>query len=385
MMKKNKTIAIFSGYYLPFLGGIERYTNKLTAELKKLGYNIVIITSNYNNLSSEEKIDGIKIYRLPIYNIFSSRYPIPKNNKEYKKIMKKIDKENIDFVICNTRFQLTTLTGLKFAKRNKLKYLIIEHGSGHFTINNKILDYFGEIYEHALTIKVKKYKPYFYGVSKRCNIWLKHFKINAKGVFYNSVDEKSYEIFKNKHYIKKNNKMIISYAGRLIKEKGINELIEAFTILEKKYKNIELIIAGDGPLLNELKEKQISKNIKLVGKLNYEEVMSLYNDTDIFVYPSMYSEGLPTSILEAGIMKCAIIATDRGGTKEVINNEKYGLIAKENTESIKQNIEILIKDQEKLKEMKNNIQKRILEEFTWNVTAKNVANEMEIIINEKEN
>lgn len=384
-MKKNKTIAIFSGYYLPFLGGIERYTNKLTAELKELGYNIVIVTSNYDNLKNEEKIDGIKIYRLPIYNIFSSRYPIPKNNKEYKKIMNKIDKENIDFVICNTRFQLTTLTGLKFAKKNKLKYLIIEHGSGHFTVNNKILDYFGGIYEHALTNIVKKYKPFFYGVSKRCNVWLKHFKINSTGVFYNSVDEKSYDVFKNKHYIKNNKKIIISYAGRLIKEKGINELIEAFTILEKKYKNIELIIAGDGPLFNELKEKQISKNIKLVGKLNYEEVMSLYNDTDIFVYPSMYSEGLPTSILEAGIMKCAIVATDRGGTKEVINNKKYGLIAEENIESIKENIEILIKDKEKLKEMKSNIHKRILEEFTWNVTAKNVVKEMEEIINGKEN
>ena len=84
-------------------------------------------------------------------------------------------------------------------------------------------------------------------------------------------------------------------------------------------------------------------------------------------------------------MKCAIVATDKGGTKEVINNKKYGLIAEENIESIKENIEILIKDKEKLKEMKSNIHKRILEEFTWKVTAKNVVKEMEEIINGKEN
>ncbi len=54
--------------------------------------------------------------------------------------------------------------------------------------------------------------------------------------------------------------------------------------------------------------------------------MSLYRRSDVFVYPSMYPEGLPTSILEAALGDCAIIATPRGGTEEVITSPALGWI-----------------------------------------------------------
>lgn len=385
MEKNEKKIAIFTGYFLPFLGGIERYTDKLADQLQSLGYKIIIVTSNYDNFKSEEK-GKYHIFRIPIYSLFHKRYPIPKKNKEYKKIMNKLNNENIDAVICNTRFHLTSLIGGKFAKKNKIPVLVIEHGSNHFTVNNKILDIFGAIYEHGLTMHLKKFVHKFYGVSKRCNDWLKHFKINANGVFYNSIDENAYNNFKNKHYLKKNpNKIVITFAGRIIKEKGIIELLEAYKKITKKYDNIELYIAGDGPILEQLKKDYQHKNVHFEGKLTYNEVMSLYNDTDIFVHPSMFPEGLPTVILEAGIMKCAIIATDRGGTIEVINDEKYGIIVGENIDSITEKICYLLDNKDEINKRKENIHKRIMENFTWKVTAKQVSDELEVMINEKSN
>lgn len=223
---------------------------------------------------------------------------------------------------------------------------------------------------------MKKHNPKFYGVSQRCNNWLKHFKIEASGVFYNSIDKKSFKEFYNdkKEY---ENKIVITYAGRIIKEKGVYLLLDAFKEIEKKYKNVLLIIAGDGPILEELKQKYKDKNIIFKGKLPYEEVMTLYNSTDIFVHPSMYPEGLPTVILESGIMKCAIIATDRGGTVEVINDEKYGIIIEENQEAVKEAIVELLENPKKLKELQENIHKRVIEQFVWEITAKNVSKELE--------
>ena len=61
-MKKN--IIIFSGYFLPHLGGVEKYTYNMAKELKKRGYNVIIVTSNYNNSNSEDIIDDIKIIKL---------------------------------------------------------------------------------------------------------------------------------------------------------------------------------------------------------------------------------------------------------------------------------------------------------------------------------
>lgn len=385
-MKKNeKTIAIFTGYFLPFLGGIERYTDKLAEHLKDLGYRIIIVTSNHDNLKSVEK-DKYHIFRLPLYSLFHKRYPIPKKNREYKEIMNKLDNEKIDVIICNTRFHLTSLIGSKFAKKKNLPVLVIEHGSNHFTVNNKILDYFGSIYEHMLTNYLKKFVHIFYGVSERCNEWLKHFKIKATGVFYNSIDENAYHTFKNKHYLdNKNNKTVITFAGRIIKEKGIIELLKAYQEISKKYKDTMLVVAGDGPILEQLRKDYSQDNIYFEGKLTYDEVMSLYNDTDIFVHPSMFPEGLPTVILEAGIMKCCVVATDRGGTTEVINDEKYGIIIEENIENIKEKLSYLLENKSEIEQKKENIHQRIMENFTWKVTAKQVASKLEEMINEKRN
>jgi len=369
-----KKIAIFTGYYLPHTGGVERYVCNLAKELNKQNNEVLIVTTKYEeSLEQIEDLGYAKIYRFPIYSLFSSRYPILKKNKEYRSLLKKLEAENIDSIILNTRFHLTSLMGAKFAKKQEIPACIIEHGSTHFTVYNKLLDSLGHFYEHTLTNKMKKLVKDYYGVSLKCNSWLSHFKIEAKGVFYNSIDEKEYEKYKTSSYKKcENDKIVISYVGRMIKEKGILEIIEAYEQLKQK-DNIQLIIAGDGPLLKELESKNLNKNIILTGKLNHDEVMGLLNRTDIFVHPSSFAEGMPTSILEAGLMKCAIVATPAGGTAEVINQADLGIICEPTVESIKNGIEYYLENAERRKQTAENIHKRVKENFVWEVTAKQIA------------
>lgn len=370
-------ICIFTGFFLPHLGGVERYTDKIAKQLKEKGYKVIVVCSNDGNYADFEELENCFIYRLPTYKLLNSRYPLIKRNKKFKELIKRIEAENCDYYICNTRFYLTSLLCAKIAKKQNKRIIVIEHGSSHFSVNNKILDFMGAKYEHFLTNKLKKYNPRFYGVSKRCNSWLKHFNITASGVFYNSVDEDVFEKFcKSKYKRTFKNKIVISYVGRIIKEKGILLLLDAFVELQKKYTNIALVIAGDGPLLQEIKSKYNTKDIYFEGKLDYNDVMALYNTTDIFVNPSMYPEGLPTSILEAGIMKCAIVATDRGGTTEVINNKKYGIIIEENIDSLKKALVELIDSPNKIAQMKTDIHNRIKNNFTWKITAEKLIEEL---------
>lgn len=376
-MKKNKKIIIFTGFYLPHLGGVERYTEKLVEQLLKLKYEIVIVTSKHDDDLKNYEKNKISIYRLPTKNLFSQRYPIFKKNKEFYDLINKIEKEKADYFIANTRFYLTTLICIKMAKKYNKNAILIEHGSDHFTVNNKLLDILGAKYEHFITKKIMKYNPKIYGVSKRCNSWLKHFNIKASGVFYNSVDLEAYKKYKDSNYEKVNpEKTTICFAGRIIKEKGVDMLVSAFNDLNKKYDNIELLIAGDGFLKEELEKSNNNNNIKFLGKLEYSEIMSLCNSSNIFVHPSKFPEGLPTTILEAGLMKCAIVATDRGGTIEVINNEKYGIIVEENIKSLKKGLEKLLIDQELLKNLQTNIHNRIINNFTWEKTAMQVIKEL---------
>ena len=374
-MKKNKkTIAFFNGFYIPHLGGVERYTSKVVEILKKK-YNIIIVTTNDNNYKSKEIIDDIKVYRLPVYSLCKNRYPFLHKNSKYKELLDDLNKEKIDYIICNTRYYQTSILGSKVSKDKKCPLYVIDHSSNHISVGNKILDFFVSIYEHHLTKKIKRYNPKFYGVSKRCNKWLKHFDIKASGVFYNAIDDKVYNEFY--HEVNNGDTIVLSYIGRIIKEKGVLNLLEAFSELRKKYSNIELHIAGDGPLLDGLKNKYTDSSIHFLGKLNYEEVMNLCVKTDIFVHPSMYPEGLPTSILEAGVMKCAVVATDRGGTKEVINNSNVGLIVKENVEDLVKKLDFLLSNYDEMNKLKENIHNRIIHNFTWKQTAKAIEKELE--------
>ena len=372
--KSNNNLLIFSGYHLPHLGGIERYTNNLSIEFQKLGWNVTIVSSNYKSLDSKEYINGILNYRIPIYNIFKSRYPIPKCNKEYKSIIKELDKEKYDAIIVNTRFHLTSLLGAKYGKKRNIPVFLIEHGSQHLTVDNKILDYLGAKYEHLLTKYVKKFVNYYFGVSKEACNWQKHFKINSNGVWYNSINN-----FYNIKSLKKpeSKKTIITYAGRILKQKGIYELLESFVELDNN--NIELHIAGDGNQLNILKEKyKNNKNIIFEGKLNFDNLVKLYEKTNIFVYVPLWPEGLPTSILEAGYMKCACIVTPYGGTKEIIENNYNGLIIN-NQKELTESLRLLISDKKLQKTLSNNLQKTVIENFYW----ENVSRKIEKDILEK--
>lgn len=371
-----KKIAIFSGFYLPHLGGVETYTFNLATELVNQGNDVTIVTSNLDNLKDYNE-GNFSVCRLPVYNLFKNRYPILKKNKKFKSLMLKLQSKKFDYVLCNTRYYSTSFLAAKFAKKNHLPIICIDHSSGHLSVDNRFLDFFGAIYEHYITLRLKRKITDFYGVSKRTNEWIKHFKIEAKGIFYNSIDKNEYLKYKNAKLKKDfNNKTVICYAGRVIKEKGLFHLLEAFSILEKDYNNIVLVIAGDGSYLNELKEKYRSNNIYFLGRVSHDEVMKLFNKSDFFIHPSMYPEGLPTVILEAGLMKNVVLATDRGGTKEVIN-DNTGIIIEENIDSIVKNMKKLLDNKQLINKYKNNLHEEIIKKFTWNINAKKVIEAFE--------
>lgn len=369
-----KKIAIFSGYYLPHLGGVERYTYNLANKMKQMGYEIVIVSLRYDDsLEEVEQLDYAKIYRLPTHKLFVERYPIVNNNSHCKKMLKMIEEENIDSIILQTRFWTSSYIGSKFAAKNNIPVCLIEHGSTHFTVNNKILDFFGAIYEHKLTNAIKKNVKDFYGVSKKCVQWLKHFDIEAKGVFYNSINTEEAQVYSS-NIQKDSEKISITYVGRLIPEKGVLKLISIFKDLQKKY-NIELNIAGQGPLLDKIKQDNKDNiNIHILGMLSHDEVMNLLAKTDIFINPSSFPEGLPTTILEAGIMECAVVATPMGGTAEILENENIGLICGFEENEIKEKLVELLNDKDKREKLSKNIKKQVIEKFSWNATAKKVVN-----------
>lgn len=373
MVEKN--VCIFTSFYPPHLGGVERYVFSIANELAKKVRKVIIVTLNTENLPEFEINNKVYIYRIPVYSLFKSRYPIVKRNKTFSIIIKQILEQEPDLFIVNLRFYLLSLFASKLGYKNNIPVISIEHISGHLTVNNCFLDFLGHYYEHYITRIIKKYISAFYGVSNACNKWLKHFNIEANGVLYNSVFVN--QMLAKKHHFRNelaipNDGIVFITATRLLKEKGILLLIQAFKQIHFEYQNTYLIIVGDGVLYQDLiKEYKINKaHIILLGRKSNEEVLQLIYESDVAVIPSFYPEGLPTLALEAGSLGKAVIASDIGGTKELIINEQYGILIEpksliELTEAMKKfilNIDYRVKAGENLKQ-------RIKDFFTWDKRA----------------
>ncbi|MDK6864079.1 glycosyltransferase family 4 protein [Nosocomiicoccus ampullae] len=132
----------------------------------------------------------------------------------------------------------------------------------------------------------------------------------------------------------KSEDIVLAYVGRLVKEKGILDLLEAFKNLEGKI-NTKLLIVGNIPeserdqtLSSTINELILNPNIIFTGRVtNVEDYLYM---SDIFILPS-FREGMPRSIIEAMAMKNAIIATDIRGSREEVDDNINGFLVNLNS------------------------------------------------------
>lgn len=380
MKKGNGEIfGIFSAQYLPHIGGVEVFTKNLSVELAASGDNVVIVTNNLEGLSAHECLDErIEIYRLPCHPFLNGRFPLPKRNQEYKSLMNEIASIPMDGMIINTRFYAHTLEALRLAKRIGCQAAIIDHGSDYLTFGNPLLDVFVKLYEHMITFLTKRYRPKYYGISNVSLKWLKTFNIEGEGIIGNAIDVENFEdsasprSFRDELSIT-DDELVVSYTGRLIPEKGIDRLIDCVEQLNNE-KGLHFLIAGDGPMRDEVKSLN-NPSMHYLGKLNASEISRLMQDSDIFCFPSR-SEGFGGSLLEAAVGGNAIIATEVGIAKDLIPTEEYGILFQDipSGKELAEAIESLSRDPERRSSMALNCKNRASTLFNWSSTVNQVHN-----------
>lgn len=160
---------------------------------------------------------------------------------------------------------------------------------------------------------------------------------------------------------------IFIFVGRLVADKGINELVEAFSKLYDKYDEVKLLLVGPyedelDPLKNSTRDTiENHKAIKAVGF--QKDVRPFFKMADALAFPS-YREGFPNVVMQAGSMELPSIVTDINGCNEIIIDRKNGLIIpSKSVESLYIAMEEFIFDKELVNSLKSNSRKLIVDRY----------------------
>ena len=154
---------------------------------------------------------------------------------------------------------------------------------------------------------------------------------NVKGVDMEHFSRRS-ELLDNSEKLRNDKVFTFLFVGRVVKDKGMDELCNAFERIHKQDKNTRLWLVGAfeddldpvSPHTRELIENG-EIGISSEGKKFGDELLAYYAAADCFVMPS-YREGFPNTVLEAGAMGLPSIVTDINGSREIIVEGKNGMI-----------------------------------------------------------
>lgn len=378
-----KRILITANHFYPCRGGLENFVLDLAMRLSD-NYEVDVLVVNYDKSKSNEKIGNVNILRTPGWEVLKERFTAPNifSARFWKETKERI-RTKYDVVINNTRFFPITAVGwfiAKRSKRNGTKLIHIEHGNRHVIHSNFFVTAVSWVYDQTIGRIVITGANQTIGISSPCVNFSR--KMGAKNpvLMYNSIDTniftKKKTNLRKKFEISDNEKVIINGIGRIIYAKGLHDTVNAV----RDMADITVIVPGDGPYVSKIKEIAKKNKVKVLfpGVLSQKEVVKYLSIADLFVNPS-YSEGLPTCVLEAGAMGVPCIATDVGGTREIINKPENGYLVKpNNVKNLRKAILAILKRNENdRKKIGLNLQKRIKEEFDWDKNIKKIKSIIE--------
>ena len=365
--------AIFSAQYPPHMGGIETFTRGLARALVARGDSVVVVTNDTEGMGANWTIEGgVDVLRLPCRPLVSGRLPLPSGGTHRRRLLASLDARPIDGVLVNARFYPHSLLGMRVARERGLTPVVLDHGSAYLSFSNALLDPAVRLYERAITTWGRRFHARYYGVSERSAEWLASFGIEAAGVIPNAIDAAAYREGASGRDFRCELGLaagapLVAFVGRLIPEKGVGSLIEASRDERLARAGATLVLAGDGPLADEVRAAE-GPGLRWVGRLDRGDTAALLSQADLMCLPSR-SEGFATTLLEAAACGCPSLVTDVGGAREVACDPGCGrIMADASTETVVREIADLLVRRDELAAMGERCRDRA-DAFSWDATA----------------
>jgi glycosyltransferase involved in cell wall biosynthesis len=166
---------------------------------------------------------------------------------------------------------------------------------------------------------------------------------------------------------------IILSVGRLVEKKGFQDLLQALFLVKERRERFQCVIYGDGPLCKPLQswieEHDMAEEVRLMGDITQQELISIYQSADVFALTPVQTEdgdrdGIPNVLLEAMAVGLPVITTAVAGIPELVENHQNGLIYQpHDVEGISSGIVELLRDAEKRRQLGRAASKKVAEQF----------------------
>ncbi|MGM0438282.1 MAG: glycosyltransferase [Bacillota bacterium] len=364
------------------------YTKNIAAKMKDRGHKVKVIVVDNKKIN-----DG---YEFPVTTIFYPQFPCftthPKSNKTFYDFSREemneyfnIFKDTIDHEIETFNPDLIHCQHLWIApfavSQTNVPYIVTAHGTD---IKGFKKD---KRYHHA-ALRGAQNAEKIVAISKKVKEQIKKYysiKEDKIKLIWNGFDEDlfypmdvnlenlSEELLENKNTL--DTEHIISFVGKLTHFKGVDLLLEAGKIYEKKLNNVVTLISGDGELREELKYKARKLNLKnfyFLGNQPQENIAKINSVSTVSVVPSR-DEPFGLVALEAMACGTPVIASETGGLIDFVNSDVGRLFPEGDIHSLAQSILSSIKENDKEKKGET-AKKYAHNNFSWNKVADELEN-----------
>ena len=360
------------------IGGISTHVYHLSRALVEKGTSVRVITCDFPKAPAEEIIDGVSVSRVDSGRVPESNFLLwiyRLNSQMISKTTELLETERFDlihahdWVVGRAAVELKNRLGLPLIstihateigrggsldgeyrrKVRDIERLLVEQSDGIICCSNYMLDHI----QHVLGAVKTKIRVIPNGVeASRFNNGRQP-QLIPTGV---SEDRKT-----------------ILYVGRIVREKGIFTLLDAFEKLRKQGKDVSLVFAGEGPLKEDLAKevlrRKLNDRVKLAGFVDEKKLVSLYNSSDAFVLPSHY-EPFGMVALEAMASRVPVVVSDVGGLSEIVEDGITGVkVPAYNPSALAEGILRVLEDRELSEQLKENAYRAVQERYRWDMIA----------------
>lgn len=329
---------------------IPYFLGKQLSHFKRKGYNEFIVCSPSNDLQDLSISHQFEYCEIDVLRKIS----ITKDLQAIVKMMKYMSRCRIDVVTGHTPKGALLAMLASFLMRIPIR-IYFRHGLVYetsFGFKRKLLMALDRMAGKLATIIVCV-SPSVYNRSLQDGLNSKKKQILLSKGTCNGVDIDRFSRSSiDKEYVKslrlklgfEEHNWVIGFTGRLVKDKGLIELVEAFNLLQRKHTDIKLLLVGmleerdilPNDIVNEIRN---NSSIITTGYIENSVIENYYALMNVLILPS-YREGFPTSILEASSMELPIVTTKVTGCIDAIIENETGLFVEHNGKSIADALEV---------------------------------------------